>query len=212
MFGSFMAEDFLFRAIAFLVAITVHEFAHAFVAYRLGDPTPKMMGRITLNPIAHMDILGTLMILFGPIGWAKPVTFNAFNFKGNRRVGKILTTLAGPLANLITAILFGFLLVLLFSLGLTDEAWRKFFVYLVNATVMLNVILFLFNLLPIPPLDGYWIVKDLLPKRLAYKLNSYELYGPFLLLLLVVFGGLSWLYDEPYRWTLELIRTLTGLR
>ncbi|ARU63150.1 hypothetical protein CBW65_20815 [Tumebacillus avium] len=189
--SGFDMDDLLFRVIAFLIAITVHELGHAFVAYRLGDPTPKREGRITLNPVAHMDLLGTLMILFGPFGWAKPVSFNPYNFRGNKRVGKILTTVAGPLANFITAIIFCFLLVFFFNLGIEDEVWTGFVIRLVEAVVSLNLILGLFNLVPIPPLDGYWIVRDLLPQRLALKLHPVEKYGPFVLLLAVVFGFTS---------------------
>lgn len=189
--SGFDMDDLLFRVIAFLIAITVHELGHAFVAYRLGDPTPKREGRITLNPIAHMDLLGTLMILFGPFGWAKPVSFNPYNFRGNKRAGKILTTVAGPLANFITAIVFCFLLVFFFNLGIEDEVWTGFVLRLVEAVVSLNLILGLFNLVPIPPLDGYWIVRDLLPQRLALKLHPVEKYGPFVLLLAVVFGFTS---------------------
>jgi Zn-dependent protease len=211
MFGGITSDDFLFRAIAFLIAITVHEFSHAFVAYRLGDPTPKMQGRITFNPIAHMDILGTLMILFGPIGWAKPVQFNPYNFKGNKRVGKILTTLAGPLSNLVTAVVFTFLFVLVLDPLVTDGAWSNFFVELVNAVVWLNVLFFIFNLVPLPPLDGYWIVRDLLPRSLANKLDPFEKYGPFVLLLVVVFGWINVVITPPYLAIMDFLRTITGL-
>ncbi|MGB8955225.1 MAG: site-2 protease family protein [Tumebacillaceae bacterium] len=211
MFGGINSDDFLFRAIAFLIAITVHEFSHAFVAYRLGDPTPKMQGRITFNPIAHMDILGTLMILFGPIGWAKPVQFNPYNFKGNKRAGKILTTLAGPLSNLVTAVVFTLLFVLVLDPLVTDGAWSSFFVELVNAVVWLNVLFFIFNLVPLPPLDGYWIVRDLLPRSMANKLDPFEKYGPFVLLLVVVFGWINYVITPPYLAVMEFLRTITGL-
>lgn len=211
MFGGITSDDFLFRAIAFLIAITVHEFSHAFVAYRLGDPTPKMQGRITFNPIAHMDILGTLMILFGPIGWAKPVQFNPYNFKGNKRVGKILTTLAGPLSNFVTAVVFAFLFVLVLQPFVTDSAWSSFWMELVNAVIWLNVLFFIFNLVPLPPLDGYWIVRDLLPRSLANKLDPYEKYGPFVLLLVVVFGWISIVINPPYVAIMTFLRQITGL-
>ena len=211
MFGGITADDFLFRAIAFLIAITVHEFSHAYVAYRLGDPTPKVQGRITFNPIAHMDILGTLMILFGPIGWAKPVQFNPYNFRGNKRVGKIMTTLAGPLSNLVTAVVFAFLYVLILDPLVTDSVWSSFFVELVNAVIWLNVLFFIFNLVPLPPLDGYWIVSDLLPRSVARKLDPFEKYGPFVLLLAVVFGWISVLITPPYLFIMEGLRMITGL-
>jgi len=203
-------NDLLFKGIAFLIAITVHELGHALVAYRLGDPTPKVQGRLTLNPIAHMDVLGTLMILFTPIGWAKPVQFNPLNFRGNKRVGKILTTVAGPLMNLITAILFAVLIAFLFKQQLvTDSAWTSFFQNLMIHVVSLNVILFLFNLLPIPPLDGYWILKDVLPRKTGLQLGKYEMYGPFVLLLVVVFGFVWTILGPLYDFFLGLIDALT---
>jgi Zn-dependent protease len=202
-------DDLLFRGIAFLIAITVHELAHAVVAYRLGDPTPQREGRLTLNPIAHLDLLGTLMILFGPIGWARPVTFNPYNFKGNKRLGKILTTLAGPLANLFTAVLFAFLFAIFFQY-LTDVVWSDFVVRLVYAIIQLNVVLFIFNLVPIPPLDGYWIVRDVLPRKAAHQLNPVEKYGPFILLLFVVTPVSSWLLSPIMNSTLRLIYQMTG--
>jgi len=211
--NGFDMNDLLFRGIAFLIAITVHELAHAFVAYRLGDPTPKVQGRLTFNPIAHMDILGTLMILFTPLGWAKPVQFNPFNFRGNKRVGKILTTVAGPIANLVTAFLVAIVISLLFKSGLIDSTsrWGDFFEQLFQAVVSLNLILFLFNLVPIPPLDGYWIVKDLLPRKAGYKLSTFELYGPFVLLLLVVFDWLWPVLLPALSFFAQLIYQVTGI-
>lgn len=206
-------NDLLFRAIAFLIAITVHEFAHAMVAYRLGDPTPKQEGRITLNPIAHMDILGTFLILFGPFGWAKPVRFNPKNFRGNKRVGMVLTTFAGPLANLITAVVFS---VIIAATGLafvdaSADRLTQFFFLALNACVQMNLILFIFNLVPLPPLDGYWIVRELLPRRTQFKLMSFEKYGPFILLLLVWFHWLGPLISPAYGLIVNLINLLIGL-
>ena len=211
MFGGITSNDFLFRAIAFLIAITVHEFSHAFVAYRLGDPTPKMQGRITFNPIAHMDILGTLMILFGPFGWAKPVQFNPYNFRGNKRAGKILTTFAGPLSNFVTAVVFAFLYVYVVQQFVTDSAWYSFFKQLMNMVISMNVLFFLFNLVPLPPLDGYWIVRDLLPRSLANRLDPVEKYGPFVLLLVVVFGWISMIIMPLYVGIFDFLRYITGL-
>lgn len=204
-------NDLLFRVIAFLIAITVHELGHAFVAYSFGDPTPKREGRITLNPIAHLDLLGALMILFGPFGWAKPVTFNPFNFRGNKRLAKILTTLAGPVANLLVAMLFTFLFALYVKFGGTDDVWNTFAVKLVNAVVQLNLILFLFNLIPIPPLDGFWIVSDLLPRNISNKLYPLIKYGPFLLLLAIWFNITSYVVMPVYGHVANFLLTITGL-
>ncbi|KEO84360.1 site-2 protease family protein [Tumebacillus flagellatus] len=186
-FGGFDVNEFLFRALAFLIAITLHEYAHAIVAYKLGDPTPKAQGRLTLNPIAHFELIGTLMLLFAPIGWARPVQFNPYNFRGNKRVGTILTTLAGPVANLIVSIVFLALYLGMFRHNwVTDDAWLSFFHNFFLTTFSLNLYLFVFNLIPIPPLDGYWILRDLLPRKVAYDLTPFEKYGSFILLLLIL--------------------------
>ncbi|MBL0387628.1 site-2 protease family protein [Tumebacillus sp. ITR2] len=180
-------NSFLFRALAFLIAITFHEYAHAIVAYRLGDRTPKEQGRLTLNPIAHFELIGTLMLLFAPIGWARPVQFNPNNFKGNKRVGTILTTLAGPMANLIVAFVFAALYTgMIRHNWVTDPAWTSFFDNFFFTTFSLNLYLCVFNLIPIPPLDGYWILRDLLPRKVAYDLTPFEKYGSFILLLLIL--------------------------
>lgn len=202
----------LFRAIAFLIAITVHELGHAFVAYSFGDPTPKREGRITLNPIAHIDWLGALMILFGPIGWAKPVSFNPYNFKGNKRVAMILVTLAGPVANLVVAIIATFLFALYLHVGGADPAWNSFAIQLFNAVFQLNLILFLFNLIPIPPLDGYWIVRGFLPNKAARQLYPLERYGPFLLLLFVFLNWSSYVVTPVFLKVADLLITMAGLR
>ncbi|HEU4963798.1 MAG TPA: site-2 protease family protein [Bacilli bacterium] len=211
LFSGLDMNDLLFRAIAFLIAITVHEFAHGFVAYKFGDPTPQKDGRLTLNPMAHLDVLGTIMILFAPFGWARPVRFNPNNFRGNKRVGKILTTLAGPVSNLLVAIFFAILFSLYIKTGVTDEAWNSFAVRLVNEVVWLNVILFIFNLLPIPPLDGYWIVRDLLPLNTAYRLSAIERFGPFILLLAIVLGVTSFVLLPLADLVLQGIVNLVGL-
>jgi Zn-dependent protease len=188
-------DGLLFKAIAFLIAITVHGSAQAYMAYRMGDPTPKLQGRITFNPVAHMDFLGTFLILFFPFGWAKPVLFDRMNFRGNKRVGVILTKAAGPLANLVTALLFAIAWIVMLKLGfanaegLNAEVWQDFGMQTVSAIVWLNLIFFLFNLVPIPPLDGYWVVREVLPRRMVFKLNTYEKFGPFILLLAIYFGG-----------------------
>ncbi|MGZ4031602.1 MAG: site-2 protease family protein [Tumebacillaceae bacterium] len=212
--GGFDLNDFLFRAIAFLIAITVHELGHAFVAYSFGDPTPKRQGRITLNPIAHLDLLGTLMILFGPFGWAKPVSFNPYNFKGNKRVAKILTTLAGPVMNLIVAVLFAFLFATyLHSFqASTSSAWDSFWVNFFLNVIQLNLILFLFNLIPIPPLDGFWIVADLLPNSVSEQLYAVAKYGPFILLLAIYLGVTSKVMFPAYYLILDALMNLFGIQ
>lgn len=210
-FSDIDMNEMLFRALAFIIGITVHEFAHAIVAHRLGDLTPKSQGRLTLNPIAHLELFGTLMILFAPIGWARPVQYNPSNFRGNKRVGSILTTLAGPVANLIVAILFaGLFLAMENHAWITDSAWHSFFFQFMTVTFSLNLYLFLFNLVPIPPLDGYWILRDILPRKIAYDLTPLEKYGSFLLLLFVLLGLFNYVLTPVFRVLAKFILAMFG--
>lgn len=171
---------------AIILAITVHEFNHAFVAVALGDQTPRLMGRLSLNPIRHLDPIGTLLLLVAQFGWGKPVLFNPANLKVNPQLGSAAVSFAGPLAN----ILFAMLLVLLFGdlRGAVDPTLAEF----LQRLLLINVLLAAFNLVPIPPLDGFGVVQGLLPARLAYALEPLRQYGPIILLIAVFapnFGG-----------------------
>ena len=164
---------------AILIALTIHEFSHGFVAHRLGDPTPQRQGRLTFNPLAHLDLLGTLMLLVANFGWAKPVQVNPFMFKGDRQRGMLLVALAGPLSNLLVALL-GAILYNLF--GKTGGYTTVFLSYL----ILINVYLAVFNLIPVPPLDGSKILAGLLPRRYHDYIYKLEAYGPFILMFLIL--------------------------
>lgn len=168
---------------AFLIALSIHEFAHAAVAYSLGDKTASDQGRFTLNPVSHIDVLGLLMLLVTNFGWAKPVPFNPYNFRGNREKGIILVSLAGPLSNFITAVI-GTILLYLFLVNI------PYVNMLIQVFISVNVMLAVFNLLPLPPLDGSKILTGLLPasRQLLYSL---EQYGTIVLVLLLFTGILS---------------------
>jgi Zn-dependent protease len=167
-----------------MVAFTVHEFAHAFVAYKFGDPTAQKQGRLTLNPIQHLDPIGTILIFIAGFGWARPVPVNRFFFK-NPRLAGILVSIAGPISNLLMAIL-GFI-VWYAMLGMGTAATLPTFVpEFLNIFIHLNLVLFVFNLLPFPPLDGYRIVEDLAPAHLRPKLTQFEAYGSVIFLILVI--------------------------
>lgn len=174
--------------LAFIVALTVHEFSHAWAAEKLGDPNPKLQGRLSLNPLNHLDPIGTvalpllLAISRSPviIGWAKPVRIDPFNLR-NRKKDMGLISLAGPAANFLLAILAG--LGLRLGIGIASLSWGSLFLVFL---VMTNLGLGCFNLLPIHPLDGGKVLIALLPKRLAYRVEGFlNQYGQFILIALI---------------------------
>ena len=190
----------LLRALVMLVAIPVHEAAHALVSAKLGDTTAKDMGRLTLNPLAHFDPLGALCMIFTGIGWAKPVPTYASRFK-NPKAGMALTAAAGPLANLVVA----FVAVLHYTLP--AGAAVNFVLLFLEYMASINTMLAVFNLLPVPPFDGSRIVTVFLPQRTYFRLMQYERYifiavflllflgfldGPLYLLNNFVWDGLMW--------------------
>lgn len=167
----------IISAIALIVAITIHEFSHALTADRLGDPTPRSQGRLSLNPLKHLDPLGTLLLIFVHFGWGKPVQVDAFNFKHPKR-DELFVSLAGPASNLILS---GLLSLVLRFAPLSDLA-----LYLITVTIQYNVILAIFNLIPVPPLDGSKIFLNLLPSDKSFEWEeSLIKYGPILLIVLV---------------------------
>mgnify|MGYP001150269727 CR=1 FL=1 len=167
-----------------LLALTVHEFSHGYVAYQLGDPTAKNNGRLTLNPIAHIDPLGFLMLMFAGFGWAKPVPINPFFFT-DRRKGTLLVSLAGPASNVIMAIFLTlFLGVLIRFLGSPGYLIQQFFM----SAISINLVLAVFNLFPIPPLDGSKILISLFPSRFEQTFYQMEQYA-FIILILLLFLG-----------------------
>lgn len=174
------------RLLALLPALTLHEFAHAYSAYKCGDPTPQMHGRVTLNPLAHLDPIGTLAILFLPIGWAKPVPINPANFRHPSR-DIITTSAAGPLSNVAQGIFWALViraLALFYPAALTGGSLLGGFLALM---VVLNLILALFNLIPLGVLDGHHILEHALPYELASKYRRFNSrYGMFALLLLIL--------------------------
>lgn len=176
-----------------LIAMVVHEYAHARAAVAMGDFTPRMMGRLTLNPRAHIDWLGLVMLFFAHFGWAKPVVFNPRNFK-NWRQGECLVALAGPFANLLVAFLALLAFVIYGKLGLSISA-GVFMV--VQAVVLININFAIFNLLPLPPLDGSKVLLVFLPVRWQSELLNLERYSLIILILLLYVGPvrdiLSWL-------------------
>ena len=181
MFG--FDADMIFRIPALLIALTVHEYAHARAAVTLGDPTPRFMGRLTLNPVSHLDPIGLLMLWLAQFGWAKPVPINPGNFTDYRR-GMLLVSLAGPVSNMLLALLTAFVIAILAKLQLLHGDWVKVLWLLYSY----NIILAVFNLIPIPPLDGSKILASILPARQGEIFDRMEQYGSFILIALVFTG------------------------
>ncbi len=186
--GIEIAILFLARLFVVFCTLPVHEYAHALVADKLGDKTARLSGRLTLNPMAHIDILGAIMILFVGFGYAKPVPVNPRNFK-NPKNGMALTALAGPFSNILMAVVFMFLsnVLSLFGNSLFVQAFYVFFSFAAS----INIGLAVFNLIPIPPLDGSRVLELLIPDKYYYKFAQYERYIVIVIFGLIIFGVLD---------------------
>lgn len=178
---------------AVLLSLSVHEYFHAYAAHKLGDPTQKFMGRLTLNPIKHIDPFGFLALLLFRFGWAKPVRVDSRFFKNHKR-DMALTALAGPASNFALAFIFSFVFAFLNRIGVMfslNSTPFTIFATIIYLMVPINLGLGVFNLIPIPPLDGSKILYSFLPNRLIYKIVPYEKYIQLVLILLLAFGYLS---------------------
>lgn len=208
LFGSPSLPVFVGILVALVVGITFHEFSHALVADQLGDHRPRALGRVSLNPIRHLDLMGAIFFLLAGFGWGKPVPVNAYALRPGR-IGLTLVALAGPIANFVVAAVVALVFRVLLQAGLLDA---EFPFQVMRLIVYFNVALGLFNLIPIPPLDGYNVVLPLLPPRQQFAVQRYAQYGFIALLLLLVLsygpggGPLGWLFSVAG----DIERFLTG--
>lgn len=191
-----------------LIALTFHEFAHGYAAYRMGDNTARYSGRLSLNPLEHLDIWGTLCLLFFHFGWAKPVPINPANFRDQKK-GIIIVSLAGPFANFLLAFVCAVVCKILVRFTAASEIAVFFYQVFLYAEVM-NVGLMVFNLIPIPPLDGSKVLMEFLPPRARYEMYRIERYSGIVLLILVWTRVLTPILGTLSGWVFALLSLMTS--
>lgn len=201
-----------------LLSLSLHETAHGYVAWKLGDPTARNLGRLTLNPIKHLNLLGTICMLLAGFGWANPVPINTRYFKKPRR-DMALSALAGPVSNLALALIFAILLRLIGYGYLMQRTYpTQFFATMASFAILflyygvyMNITLAVFNLLPVPPLDGSRLLYWLLPPKTAYKISQYERYIAIGVMVLLLLGPLSTLIDGITTLIMRGMFAITGM-
>jgi len=198
LFGGFSGTEIVYYLIVMFIALTLsfafHEFMHAAVAVWLGDPTPRNMGRLTLNPLAHLDMTGTICILLVGFGWGKPVVYNPNNLKRfkSKRFMRILVNLAGVFGNFILAIVADIIYCLLAILS-SDNSISSAFIDVSYYLMIFNLSLLAFNLIPVPPLDGFHVLEEILPLKVRYSegYRKFLRYGPQVLMILILVGAVT---------------------
>ncbi|NLM12668.1 MAG: site-2 protease family protein [Epulopiscium sp.] len=196
--------EILIKTPGILAGVTFHEFAHGLAAYFFGDKTPKKEGRLTLNPITHIDPIGLILLFFMNFGWARPIHTNPANFK-NRKYAMILVSLAGPIANLFVAVVSTIILKLLYMHTINYELIIQILMY----GIYINIVLAIFNLIPIPPLDGSKLLFNLIPPRTYFKIIQYEYILQVVLIILLFVGFIPMLLNpvvmQIYSFLIKLI-------
>jgi len=209
--GNFKMQimGFILSIPALVIALSFHEFAHGFAAYKMGDNTAKYQGRLSLNPFHHLDPIGTLCLFLFHFGWAKPVPINPYNFR-NRRLGIIVVSLAGPMMNFLIALISAIILEFVSPFAGTSLLW-EFLLSVLYYCVLLNVGLMCFNLIPIPPLDGSKVLLEFLPFRYREFFYQAERYSAFILMALLFTNALNPVLGTMRTFVLTVISAITGL-
>ncbi len=198
----------LISIIPAILCMTIHECAHGFVAYKLGDPTAKNAGRLTLNPLKHIDIIGLVMLAVFHFGWAKPVPIDMRNFKYPKR-GMAISALAGPVSNVLLSIVFLFLYGFFFPL-LWSSSFGEIVLQVLYMTAYISIAFAIFNIIPIPPLDGSKVLYSVISDRAYFKLMRYERYGMLILVLLVATGVLGRPLSEAVSFLVDMLFVIAG--
>ena len=205
---------FLYTLPALLISLSIHEFAHAWVAYKQGDYTQKIRGRLTLDPFKHIDPIGFLCIVLCGVGWGKPVMVDDRNFKNSRR-GTMLTALAGPLSNLLLAVLLTIVLKVLIMFGvfgnLAANSVGNIFLQMILYTIEFNIIFGIFNLIPLPPLDGSKVLAYFLPRSLRGIMYTLERYSFIIILIIFCTNITSYIITPAYNAILKLLEWIINL-
>ena len=201
-------RELIITVVTVLIAISMHELAHGYVSYKLGDPTPKEDGRLSLNPLAHLDLMGTLCLIFFKFGWAKPVKVNPYYYK-KHKLGMVLVAIAGPILNFILA--FFSIAIIGVIIKLTDGYLGKVYynIYMVfQYLALINIGLGVFNLIPVPPLDGSKVLSAIVPEDKYFSYMKFEKYG-YIVLMVLLFTGVL---DIPLDYVREAITNgMTGI-
>ncbi|MBW4080174.1 site-2 protease family protein [Paenibacillus sp. S150] len=197
-----------FFLITIVIAFSVHEFSHAYFANKFGDPTARLLGRMTLNPAVHFDLFGIILLLIAGFGWARPVPVNRDNFRQPRLMGVIVSA-AGPISNFLLGILGALIYAVLLGTGVidsvTNEQLLRAIVWFFGIFIQFNFFLFLFNLIPLPPLDGYRILEDVAPRPVRGRMQQYEQWLSFAFLLIIFIPGLRAYTITPMsNWSIQI--------
>ncbi len=184
----YIIQKIIYDAPAVLIALSLHEFAHGWASYMLGDPTPKAQGRISLNPLHHLDLVGTLLLFFVGFGWAKPVQVDSRYYE-NPKSDMVKVALAGPIMNFIVAFIAIFIFEILYKLDIGINLLTGYILLLLQYIAIINIGLGIFNLIPIPPLDGSKVLMAVLPPQSYFSYMKYEQFGMIILIMFIYLGA-----------------------